>query len=276
MIEDEYLWERVVTDRENQLGIARSPWAKRSLQPKYHQVYLVLKQRIRDGAFLHDQGFPTEQALTREFGVSRITVRKALERFEREGVIDRQPGRGTFVTSRTADPMVSASLSGSIENLIAMGLHTQVEVISFDYVPAPVPVATQMVLPEREVVQRVVRVRHYAGRPFSYLITHVPAKIGRAYTANDLTETPLLLLLERAGHEAVSAEQIITARLSEPDVAHLLGIEAGDALLGINRIVRDISGRCIELVTASYRPDTYEHKMDIQRVDYDGRRVWRS
>ena len=265
-----------MTDSENQHRIAGSSSAKRSLQPKYHQIYLVLQQRIRDGAFLHDQGFPTEQTLTREFGVSRITVRKALDRFEREGVIDRQPGRGTFVTSRAADPMVSASLSGTIENLIAMGLQTQVEVISFEYVPAPVPVAAQMELPERSIVQRVVRVRHYLGRPFSHLITHVPAEIGRAYTAEDLTETPLLLLLERAGHEAVSAEQTITARLSEPDVALLLGIETGDALLGINRIVRDRSGRCIEMVTANYRPDTYEHKMDIHRTDLDGRRVWRS
>jgi GntR family transcriptional regulator len=226
--------------------------------------------------FMHDQGFPTEEALTREFGVSRITVRKALDRFEREGVIDRQPGRGTFVNSRAADPMVSASLSGTIENLIVMGLRTQVEVISFDYVPAPVPVATQMELPERAIVQRVVRVRHYAGRPFSHLITYVPAKIGRAYTADELTETPLLLLLERAGHEAVSAEQTITARLAEPDVALLLRIEPGDALLGINRIVRNSTGSCIEMVTANYRPDTYEHKMDIQRTDFDGRRVWRS
>jgi GntR family transcriptional regulator len=265
-----------VTGNESQVGIVGASLAARSLQPKYHQIYLVLQQRIRDGVFMYDRDFPTEEALTREFGVSRITVRRALDRFEREGVIDRQPGRGTFVNSRAADPMVSASLSGTIENLIAMGLRTQVEVISFEYVPAPVPVAAQMELHERAIVQRVARVRYYSGRPFSYLITHVPDEIGHAYTAEDLTETPLLLLLERAGHEAVSAEQTITARLAEPDVAHLLGIEPGDALLGINRIVRDRTGRCIEMVTANYRPDTYEHKMDIQRTDFDGRRVWRS
>jgi GntR family transcriptional regulator len=246
-----------------------TPW------PKYHHLYLVLRQRIREGAFAQDGGFPTEQELTRDFGVSRITVRKALERLEREGAIDRQRGRGTFVTSRAPDALVSASLSGSIENLVAMGLRTQVEVVSFDYLPAPASVAAQMDLAPGAEVQRVVRIRRYEGRPFSHLTTHVPADIGRAYTEADMRETPLLLLLERAGVSIASGEQTITARLAEPEVARLLQIEPGEALLGITRLVRDQSGRCVELVTGNYRPDTYEHKMDIQRAEVDGRQVWR-
>jgi len=247
-----------------------TPW------PKYHRVYLVLRQRIRDGAFGYDGGFPSEQELTRDFGVSRITIRKALDRLEREGAIDRQRGRGTFVKSRAADAMVSASLSGSIENLITMGLHTQVEVVSFEYVPATAAVAAQLEIEPGAEVQRVVRIRSHAGRPFSHLTTHVPAEIGRAYTADDMRETPLLLLLERARVEIVSGEQTITARLAEPEVARLLKIEPGEALLGITRLVRDIQGRCVELVEGNYRPDTYEHRMDIERADLNGRRVWRS
>lgn len=246
-----------------------TPW------PKYHQVYLVLRQRIREGDFAQDGGFPSEQELTRDFGVSRITVRKALERLEREGAIDRQRGRGTFVTSRASDALVSASLSGSIENLIAMGLRTKVEVISFAYVPAPARIAAQMGLAPGTEVQRVVRIRSHEGRPFSHLTTHVPAEIGRAYSADDMRETPLLLLLERAGVRIVSGEQTITARLAEPEVARLLKIEPGEALLGITRLVRDGQGRCVELVTGHYRPDTYEHRMDIERAEVYGRRVWR-
>lgn len=247
-----------------------TPW------PKYHHLYLVLRQRIRDGVYAQDGEFPTEQELTRDFGVSRITVRKALERLEREGAIDRQRGRGTFVNAPAPEALVSASLSGSIENLIAMGLRTQVEVVSFDYLPAPASIAAQMDLAPGTEVQRVVRIRSYEGRPFSHLTTHVPADIGRKYTEADMLETPLLLLLlERAGVSIVSGEQTITARLAEPEVARLLQIEPGEALLGITRLVRDQSGRCVELVTGNYRPDTYEHKMDIQRAEVDGRQVWR-
>lgn len=246
-----------------------APW------PKYHQIYLVLRQRISDGALQPGSSFPSEHALTREFGVSRITVRKALERLEREGAIRRQRGRGTFVNARDVDTMVSASLSGSIENLIAMGLQTQVEVISLDYVPASLAVAARLELAPGATVQRAVRVRSHEGRPFSYLATHVPAAIGRTYTAEDMRGTPLILLLERAGVDIVSGEQTITARLAEPEVARLLGVEPGAALLSITRLLRDRSGRCVELVSGQYRPDTYEHRMGIERAELDGRRVWR-
>lgn len=247
-----------------------APW------PKYHQVYLVMRQRIREGAFSDGAAFPTEQDLTREFGVSRITVRKALERLQREGAINRQAGRGTFVNRGAGDDMVSASISGSIENLIAMGLRTQVDVISFDYGPVSPGISTKMGLPTGAEVQRVVRVRSHANRPFSHLTTYVPADIGRAYSAEDMSETPLLLLLERAGVKIRSAEQSITARLAEPEVARLLHIEIGEPLLGITRRVLDDSGRCVELVIGNYRPDTYEHRMDIERASIDGRRFWRN
>ena len=102
-----------------------------------------------------------------------------------------------------------------------MGLHTQVEVVSFEYVPATAAVAVQLEIETGAEVQRVVRIRSHAGRPFSHLTTHVPAEIGRAYTADDMRETPLLLLLERAQVQIVSGEQTITARLAEPEVARL-------------------------------------------------------
>lgn len=252
---------------------ARSPDA--TPWPKYHQVYLVLRQRIREGAFGKDGDFPSEQELTREFGVSRITIRKALERLDREGLINRHRGRGTFVNSSAADVMVSASLSGSIENLIAMGLRTQVDVVSFDYIPAPASIASKMELHDGADVQRVVRIRSHEGRPFSHLTTYVPADIGRTYSEAEMRETPLLLLLERAGIEIASGEQTITARLAEPAVAKALEMEPGDALLSITRLVRDRNGRGVELVIGNYRPDTYEHRMDIERTEVDGRQIWR-
>jgi GntR family transcriptional regulator len=61
--------------------------------PKYHQIYLVLREQLQEGRFA--DGLPGELALAGQFGVARVTVRKALEQLSTEGLIDRAPGRGT-------------------------------------------------------------------------------------------------------------------------------------------------------------------------------------
>jgi GntR family transcriptional regulator len=251
------------------------PITDEALSPKHHQVYLVLCQQIRDGAYSHDAPMPGELALAQQFGVSRITIRKALDRLEREGSIDRQRGRGTFVRPDFADSPVNASLSGSIENLIAMGLKTEVRVISFGYVPASAEVAEMLGIAPGATVQKAVRVRSLDGLPFSHLTTYVPEEIGRTYDAEALAVHPLLVLLERAGVNIRRAQQTITAKLAAPNVAELLEVEPGVALLCIGRVVRDDNDRAVEFITGLYRPDTYEHRMSIDRAQPKERAVWR-
>ena len=78
--------------------------------PKYHQIYLVLREQLHEGRF--EQGLPSELLLMKEFGVARVTVRKALERLVNEGLITRTPGRGTTPV-KPADSPASAQASGS-------------------------------------------------------------------------------------------------------------------------------------------------------------------
>lgn len=247
-----------------------------SLSPKYHQVYLVLRQEIRDRTYPEDGPIPSEMEIGRQFGVSRITVRKALDRLEREGMIDRQRGRGTFVRNRGPQEHVAASLSGSIENLIAMGLRTEVQVLSFDYVPAPVAAAMALGLPPDTAVQKAVRVRSHEGVPFSHLTTFVPEHLGRSFDVGSLSDKPLLVLLSEAGVVVRSAEQTITAKLATPDIARCLNMLPGEPLLCIERVVLDASGQAVEYIIGLYRPDTYQHQMSFQRDADSNSQMWRT
>ena len=81
--------------------------------PKYHQIYLVLREQLAEGRFA--RGVPGEMHLMKEFGVARVTVRRALERLVAEGLIERSPGRGTVAVAprrRTAAPSRRASACG--------------------------------------------------------------------------------------------------------------------------------------------------------------------
>lgn len=251
------------------VGKTNNPW------PKHHQVYLVLRQQIQEGSFAQDGALPNELQLAEQFEVSRITIRRAMERLEREGLVERHRGRGTFANPLARESPVQASISGTIENLIAMGLKTEVRVESLQYVRAGPEVATALRVPPDETVQKVVRIRSYQGRPFSHLTTHVPQDIGRQFDSRDLSTQPLLILLERAGARIDRAEQSVTATLATPDVAALLDTDPGEALLRIRRVVYDKSGRPVEYITGLYRPDTYEHQMTFARQRQGGRSFWK-
>ncbi|WP_447555478.1 GntR family transcriptional regulator [Vreelandella sp. EE22] len=244
-----------------------NPW------PKHHRVYLVLRQEILDGAYPVNQSLPNEIALAQNFGVSRITVRKAMERLNREGLVERFRGKGTFPVT-TEDSPIQASISGVIENLIAMGLSTNVEVIDFDYMKANQDIADTLQLLKDNLVQKTVRIRSHLGVPFSLLTTYVPESIGRTYSKEDLATQPLLLLLANAEVKVAHARQTITAKLATPDQAKLLKIQPGEALLRIRRVVFDEEGIPVEYIEGFYCPGTYEHEVSLGIKMHNDQRLW--
>lgn len=245
------------------------------LWPKHHRVYLVLRQQIADGTYGPAAPMPSEKILAQQFGVSRITIRKAMDRLSQEGSVDRERGRGTFARpqSRETSP-VEASLSGNIENLIALGLETQVRVEEFGYARAPAHVCSVMDCPADGVMQRAVRIRTLDGRPFSHLLTWLPEAIGRTFEREDLGSTPILKLIERAGHPIATAKQTISACLAVPEVAARLEVEPGSALLSVHRVVFDSEGRPVEWIRGLYRPDTYAHQSEFERSATTAKHIW--
>ncbi|WP_158818788.1 GntR family transcriptional regulator [Methylocapsa sp. S129] len=242
--------------------------------PKARQVYLVLRERIANGGLNAGDTLPGEQALAGEHNVSRVTVRRALAELEREGLIDRRRGAGTFIALQNAVKPVVADLADVLSNLIAMGRSTDVRLLAFSYQDAPAMVADALRLVKGERVQRSVRVRIVDGEPFSYLTTHVPERIGVTYTEPELASKPLLALLERSGVSVDRATQEISAVLASPEAAAALNVDIGSALIALTRVVYDGKGRGVEHLHALYRPDRYAFRMDLARTGRNGGRRW--
>jgi len=242
--------------------------------PLYHQIYVLLREQILGGIYADNQLVPTEQELTRRFGVSRITAKRALDELASEGLVVRRRGKGTTVASRVAVPAVSANISGLLENLLMMGLKTKVEIVDFAYVPAPDDVARALDISTGEEVQRAVRVRSLDGAPLSFTTSYVPAALGRTYGRKDLATKPLLELLERAGVLIGSADQSIGAVLADSLVAPRLGVRVGSALLSVTRTVHDQHGQPVEYIAILYRPDRYQYRMKLARVQGPAAKLW--
>ncbi|WP_454017818.1 GntR family transcriptional regulator [Azospirillum sp. Marseille-Q6669] len=248
---------------------------KSSVEPlKARRIYLLLRDRIVAGDLPPGRRLPGEPALAAEHAVSRVTVRRALDLLEKEGLVQRKAGSGTFVhDSRSVRPIV-ADLSNVLSHLIDMGRSTDVKLLSFGYVAPPEAIAESLGLKPGERVQRSVRVRLIDGEPFSYLTTHVPEWLGLTYSEAELAARPLLELIERSGVKTERATQAINATLAGPEPAAALDLEIGSPLLTLTRIVHDPAGRGVEHLHALYRPDRYSFHMDLVRIGDDGERRW--
>lgn len=242
--------------------------------PKYHQVYVVLREQLHEGRFA--QGLPGEIALMREFGVARVTVRKALERLVAERLIQRTPGRGTVPLPARRGNGGAASggaFSGLLESLVSMGLTTRVKVVSVQTMPCPDTVADLLGIERGAPVQKAVRVRQTREGPLSHITTHVPsskAPFGR----RELARKPILVLMEEAGTRIGRATQIISARLADAEVARHLDVAVGSALLAVQRLIYDTDDRPVQWLQGLYRPDRYQYQMELSRVGSVDAKVW--
>ncbi|ACA16395.1 transcriptional regulator, GntR family [Methylobacterium sp. 4-46] len=241
---------------------------------KARRLYLLLRERIAGGRLPNGARLPGEPALAAEHGLSRATVRRALDLLSSEGLVERRAGSGTFVRQEGAARPVVADLPNLLSGLIQMGRATGVRLLSFGYEPAPAAIAEALVLAPGERVQRSVRVRLIDGKPFSYLTTHVPERIGLSYSEADLVTTPLLELMERSGVAAARATQAITATLAGPEAAEALDLGLGAPVIDLTRVVYDPQGRGVEHLHALYRPDRYALRMDLVRTGEAGERHW--
>lgn len=249
--------------------------------PKYHQIYLVLREQLREGMF--KAGLPSELAFQQQFGVARVTVRRALEQLAAEGLISRQPGRGTQPTAAALTPIRSQAkegmprkphLTGLLENLVSMGLATSVKVLDVGCMAAPQDAANALDIAIGDPVQKAVRVRSTAAGPFSHITTYIPAAIGAHFGRKELSEKPILLLMEEAGVQVGRAEQTISARLADVQLAQHLDVSVGSALLAVRRLVFDVDERPVQWLHGMYRPDRYEYVMQLSRVGDIDAKVW--
>jgi GntR family transcriptional regulator len=242
--------------------------------PLYHQIYVILLDKIVSGVYDKGSRVPSEHEIEEWFGVSRITARKALDKLAAEGFVIRQRGRGTIVTSRPPLSSVTGDAPGLMENLLAMALETDVELLEFSYVRAKPSVAEALDVDADSVVQRAVRIRRRNKLAFSYATTHIPEDIGRKYSENDIKKHPMLTLIERTGHKISHATQSLSATLADSSIGPALGVNVGTALLKVTRVVYDADDRPVEHIVVHYRPDLYQLNLKLTRIESESANKW--
>jgi GntR family transcriptional regulator len=221
----------------------------------YARVETVLAGEITDGDLKIGDQLPTEDSLIRRFGVSRITVRRAIQNLVSRGFVEIRRGTGTFV----AAPKITQDLkelSGFVEDMHALGRKPTARVIGKEVVTANATVARQLALTRGERVVRIRRVRLADGIPLSFDETYLPLDIGKKVITNDLKVVPIFSLLERKYDVPLTeADYRLDAVAAESEVAEALKVKPGSPIFRIERTSYSTGSRPVDYETLHYRGD---------------------
>ncbi|MEX3984970.1 GntR family transcriptional regulator [Paraburkholderia sp. EG287A] len=236
-----------------------------SPQPLYVQIKDTLRERILNGTYAPHSQMPSEHELCALFGVSRITVRQALGDLQKEGLVFRLHGKGTFVSRPKAFQNVT-SLQGFAEAMSSMGYEIVNQLRSFRIIKADRHVAQRLNLPEGAPVTEIHRVRMLNREPVSLELTWVPEALGKRLANADLATRDIFLILENdcgvpLGHADVSIDAI----LADDDIARALRVEDGSPVLRIERLTHDASGNPIDYEYLYFRGDAFQYRLRIDR-----------
>jgi GntR family transcriptional regulator len=195
--------------------------------PRYHQIAQTLRERIIAGGHGPGQRLDTQRSLAREFGVTLMTLRQALDLLERDGLIARRHGLGTFVARPSIDYDI-LHLRALAGDLSALGEDVATRFVRSYAAAADRGVAAALEVREREGVFALERLRLVDGEPVSFQSSYLPAALGDEVSKADLAVTPLRQVLAfKLGIEITAARETVSAVSLERRAARELGCRPG-------------------------------------------------
>ena len=223
-------------------------------RPQYRQIESILRRRVaslQPGARL-----PSDTQLRAEFGVSRMTARNAMQRLAEDGLIERHPGRGSFVVEAPAHRHANRLMTFSHE-MLRTGRTPSSRVLDRGIRPSTAEESADLGIPPRQPIVHLRRLRLADGLPVALESTVLLGACAGPVMQAALDRESLHETLRRAGIVLRRGTGTIAAAAASVEDARLLESRPGDPLLVERRVIADGHGRRIESTETRYRADRY-------------------
>ena len=225
-----------------------------------------LLAEIESGRLQPGDQIPTEPELISQFAVSRTTVRRALRDLETRGLIDRQPGRGSFVREPLLEPRLDR-FTGFVEDMSALGVNASAKVVTVERIPARPEVAKHLGIAAGDPTIHIERIRLANGQPISFDDSYFREDLGSRIAEENLEVDPFYGILEQKyGLVLSQADYVVAAGLSDSRVGALLQIDQGAPVLLMER-TSYASGDSIPILFEylHYRGDRIRYRLRLDR-----------
>jgi DNA-binding GntR family transcriptional regulator len=228
--------------------------------PLYFQVAQQIEQAIERGELGPGARLDNEIQLADRYGLSRPTMRRAIQELVSKGLLVRKRGVGTQVVH--AQVKRAVELTSLYDDLSRSKQKPATHVLLHEEVPAPDEVAVRLGLPIGEPTVHLERLRMALDEPLAILRNWLPASLAK-FSAQDMENGGLYSHLRSSGVRICVATQRIGARAANAEEARLLAVKRGAPLLTMERTTFDDTGRAIEYGDHVYRSDTYSFETTL-------------
>lgn len=232
--------------------------------PLYARIRDDLRGKIERGEYAVGRVIPSELELAEAYGVSRPTVRQAVQALADEGYLDKRRRRGTVVRQRKIEQGFTLTIRSFEEEMRANRKIGRTEVLGLRREVPPEEVARRLGLgPEGEAF-RLVRLRYADDVPNVFNESYVPAALVPGFGDHDFARRSMYSVLDELGEKVVSAVRSIDVVGADATLATLLDVEEGDPCFLFHTVARDAAGRVVEYSVAKYRGEsnTFEVRID--------------
>lgn len=231
--------------------------------PRYAEIAEGLRTQIESGELAPGQRLPSERELSRQLGVTRPTLRQALQDLESEGLLQRRLGSGTFVALPKIERQ-AGRLNPFTRGMQQKGLEPSARVILVETRGASKSVATRLQLAVGVPLFYCHRLRLIGGEPMMLEKFYLPAQLVPGFDRLDLSQSIYQTLEQQFGITVQRAQQSIEAVAATKAEGQLLQIEIGAPLLMERRVGYDANGRPVEYAKDLYRGDRFRFLSDVE------------
>jgi len=251
----------MASNKKTLASLERLPARELRDLPAYQRIQNVIRKRIDSGQLQPGDAVPSERELAKTHHVSLMTARHALAFLEREGLVERRRGIGTFV----APPKIHFNkLMSYTEQMAARTLTAGAKILFAKVVNDENEAAARLSLPQTSSIVKLERLRHAADEPFALETCYLNAAEFPGLLEAPIARESLFAILEREFKvELGYADEEVDATAADPRIAELLAIPRREPLLRIRQVIYSTKGKAIMYVLGFYRSD--RHNLVIRR-----------
>ena len=228
--------------------------------PLYQQLSEDLRSMIVKSNWPADSAIPSERELMRMTGLSRMTVRQAIDSLTREGLLQRIHGRGTYIVPVQVEQDINGVFSFS-EQIRAQGRSVTTILLESTESGATFDELATLELSEEQTIFRVTRLRLIDGDPVCINYSRIPAHMFPGLLEHDLTGSLYGIWTNHYNCPPTHSIDTVAATGAARDIAPLLGVKTGTALSLVRRVARTHGGVPIELTEEFARPDRLRYRL---------------
>lgn len=232
----------------------------------YDQIKDDLLSKIKDGTYPEGQAIPSELELAEIYGVSRPTIRQALQILVSDGYLEKRRRRGTVVTKPKVSQSFTMSISSFEDAMRLAGRLPKTKVLVFKRERANAEVEKRLELTRGQDVFKLVRLRYADDLPNVFVESYIPCALYPGLDSFDFNESSLYAAMDACGNPVMTARRRLEVIKADGAAAALLDVEAGDPLLLFHTVARDASGTAVEYSVATYRGESNSFELNVSRV----------